>query len=51
MLEENLNKIIKTEPSGRFPWFPREDNWEDSWLNILKIQKNGKIIKKGCNHE
>lgn len=31
-----LNKIIKTEPSGRFPWFPREDNWEDSWLKILK---------------
>ncbi|MDK9865260.1 MULTISPECIES: NAD(P)/FAD-dependent oxidoreductase [Staphylococcus] len=31
-----LNKIIKTEPSGRFPWFPRENNWNDSWLNILK---------------
>lgn len=31
-----LNKIIKTEPSERFPWFPRENNWNDSWLNILK---------------
>lgn len=31
-----INKEIISEPSGRFPWFPREENWDASWLNILK---------------
>lgn len=30
-----INKITISEPSGRFPWFPRENSWEDSWLAYL----------------
>jgi thioredoxin reductase len=32
----NLNKSIISEPDGRFPWFPREVTWEDSWLPFLE---------------
>lgn len=31
-----IKKTIYSEPTGRFPWYPRESNWEESWLNMLK---------------
>lgn len=31
-----LNATTIADPSGRFPWFPREVNWEDSWLPTLQ---------------
>ncbi|MGS3829228.1 hypothetical protein ACEUXC_08250, partial [Staphylococcus pseudintermedius] len=34
-----INKVIISEPTGRFPWFPREADWNNSWLNILKKQR------------
>ncbi|NCG69206.1 hypothetical protein GWJ21_15240 [Bacillus coagulans] len=34
----NLRKELISEPSGRFPWFPREVNWEESWLPYLKLR-------------
>lgn len=35
-----LKKNIISEPTGRFPWYPREDNWDESWLKILKNTGN-----------
>ena len=31
-----INKTIISEPSGRFPWFPRESSWEQSWMVTLE---------------
>ena len=31
-----LRKELISEPSGRFPWFPRENDWEASWLPYLE---------------
>lgn len=28
-----ISKYTIAEPSGRFPWLPRESSWKDSWLN------------------
>lgn len=38
-----ISKYTIAEPSGRFPWFPRENNWNDSWL---KWYESGKIISE-----
>lgn len=32
----NLRKELISEPSGRFPWFPRENDWEASWMPYLE---------------
>lgn len=31
-----LCPTTRSEPSGRFPWFPREATWEESWLPFLE---------------
>ena len=31
-----LCPTTRSEPSGRFPWFPRETTWEASWLPFLE---------------
>lgn len=31
-----LCPTTRSEPSGRFPWFPREVTWEASWLPFLE---------------
>lgn len=38
-----ISKYTIAEPSGRFPWFPRENNWNDSWL---KWYESGKMISE-----
>lgn len=39
-----LNKKTISEPSGRFPWFPRESSWEDSWLPLFENENFGDDI-------
>ncbi|WP_449354601.1 FAD-dependent oxidoreductase [Virgibacillus natechei] len=44
-----LRKELISEPSGRFPWFPREDDWEESWLPYLErlgVKSNDGSIKR-----
>ncbi|WP_431800004.1 hypothetical protein [Halobacillus andaensis] len=31
-----FNDRVISEPTGRFPWFPREFSWEESWLPYLE---------------
>lgn len=38
-----ISKYTIAEPSGRFPWFPRESSWEDSWL---KWHESGKKVSE-----
>jgi hypothetical protein len=30
-----LNPKTKADPSGRFPFYPRDEFWEDSWQKKL----------------
>lgn len=32
-----LCPTTRSEPGGRFPWFPREASWETSWLPFLEV--------------
>ncbi|MEK6190256.1 MAG: NAD(P)/FAD-dependent oxidoreductase [Carnobacterium alterfunditum] len=31
-----INPSVISEPTGRFPWYPREISWEDSWLPYIE---------------
>lgn len=31
-----IKEPLLSEPSGRFPWFPREITWEESWMPYLE---------------
>lgn len=35
-LGRKLRKETKADPSGRYPYYPKENFWEESWPNLLK---------------